>query len=359
MSSRKNLNKLNKNLNQEDLTPIYYKENRWEKKRKSKERDIKKLSFSKNVNPVKDIYKIYNSDNLKNKSNPNDEKYIVSFSHEENLPLIYSEKYSKFSNKELIEEFGKGNYFNKSLSELSKIENISNYEMLKQLPKNKMILQRNKNNRLHGNVTYKHYYFYIVSFNRLNQYSFRTPYKLNNIKDYYSLDDLIELLELEDITPSRYLINFIERQKSYINKYNLNKDFKPSKRIKYWKEKEDSWLKEKHFYSGMIKCSTGRNYVRNELKKIKDEFNRYLNEYPFDYAFNKRNGYIPKGVINCPYGCCESIDFLDRNDLFNYRMAPLTDFDLDYFFYFNFNLTENTILSNSNDRDYREFEYEY
>ena len=71
MSSRKNLNKLNKNLNQEDLTLIYYKENRWEKKRKSKERDIKKLSFSKNVNPVKDIYKIYNSDNLKNKSNPN------------------------------------------------------------------------------------------------------------------------------------------------------------------------------------------------------------------------------------------------------------------------------------------------
>ena len=359
MSSRKNLNKLNKNLNQEDLTPIYYKENRWEKKRKSKERDIKKLSFSKNVNPVKDIYKIYNSDNLKNKSNPNDEKYIVSFSHEENLPLIYSEKYSKFSNKELIEEFGKGNYFNKSLSELSKIENISNYEMLKQLPKNKMILQRNKNNRLHGNVTYKHYYFYIVSFNRLNQYSFRTSYKLNNIKDYYSLDDLIELLELEDITPSRYLINFIERQKSYINKYNLNKDFKPSKRIEYWKEKEDKWLDEKHFYSGMRKCSTGRNYVRNELKKIKDEFNRYLNEYPFDYAFNKRNGYIPKGVINCPYGCCESIDFLDRNELFNYRMAPLTDFELDYFFYFNFNLTENTILSNSNDRDYREFEYEY
>lgn len=359
MSSRKNLNKLNKNLNQEDLTPIYYKENRWEKKRKSKERDIKKLSFSKNVNPVKDIYKIYNSDNWKNKSNPNDEKYIVSFSHEENLPLIYSEKYSKFSNKELIEEFGKGNYFNKSLSELAKIDETSKLQEFNCLPKYKMILQRNKNNKLHGNVTYKHYYFYIVSFNRLNQYSFRTPYKLNNIKDYYSLDDLIELLELEDITPSRYLINFIERQKSYINKYNLNKNFKPSKRIKYWKEKEDSWLEEKHFYSGMRKCSTGRNYVRNELKKIKGEFNHYLNEYPFDYAFNKRNGYIPKGVINCPYGCCESIDFLDRNDLFNYKMAPLTDFDLDYFFYCNFNLTENTILSNSNDRDYREFEYEY
>lgn len=359
MSSRKNLNKLNKNLNQEDLTPIYYKENRWEKKRKSKERDIKKLSFSKNVNPVKDIYKIYNSDNWKNKSNPNDEKYIVSFSHEENLPLIYSEKYSKFSNKELIEEFGKGNYFNKSLSELAKIDETSKLQEFNCLPKYKMILQRNKNNRLHGTVTYKHYYFYIVSFNRLNQYSFRTPYKLNNIKDYYSLNDLIELLELEDITPSRYLINFIERQKSYINKYNLNKNFKPSKRIKYWKEKEDSWLEEKHFYSSMRKCSTGRNYVRNELKKIKDEFNRYLNEYPFDYAFNKRNGYIPKGVINCPYGCCESIDFLDRNDLFNYRMAPLTDFELDYFFYCHFNLTENTILSNSNDRDYREFEYEY
>lgn len=357
MSNRKNLNKLNKNLNQEDLTPIYYKENRWEKKRKGKERDIKKSSFSKNVNPVKDIYKIYNSDRLKNKSNPNDRKYIVSFSHEENLPLIYSEKYSKFSNKELTEEFGKGNYFNKSLSELSEMEGISNREAFKCLPKNKMRLQLNKNNRLHGSVTYKHYYVYIVKFNYLNQYSFLAPYKLNNIKDYYSLDDLIELLET--VIPSRYLVNFIERQKSYINKYNLNKDFKPSKRIKYWKEKEDSWLKEKHFYSGMIKCSTGRNYVRNELKKIKDEFNRYLNEYPFDYAFNKRNGYIPKGVINCPYGCCESIDFLDCNDLFNYRMAPLTDFDLDYFFYFNFNLTENTILSNSNDRDYREFEYEY
>ena len=109
----------------------------------------------------------------------------------------------------------------------------------------------------------------------------------------------------------------------------------------------------------MRKCSTGRNYVRNELKKIKDEFNCYLNEYPFDYAFNKRNGYIPHGVINCPHGCCESIDFLDRNDLFNYRMAPLTDWELDYFFYSNFKLTENTILSNSNDRDYREFEYEY
>lgn len=356
MSNRKNLNKLNKNLNNEDLTPIYYKENRWEKKRKGKERDIKKLSFSKNVNPVKAIY---NLDYLNSKSNPNDKKYFVTFSHEENIPLVYSEKYSKFSNKELSERFGKGNYFNKSLSELAKRDEVSNLQEFNCLPKYKMILQRNKNNRLHGNVTYKHYYFYIVSFNRLNQYSFSTPYKLNNIKDYYSLDDLIELLELEDITPSRYLINFINREKFYLNKYNSRKNFKPSKRIEYWKEKEDKWLNEKHFYSGMRKCSTGRNYVRNELKKIKDEFNRYLNEYPFDYAFNKRNGYIPHGVINCPYGCCESIDFLDRNDLFNYRMAPLTDWELDYFFYSNFKLTENTILSNSNDRDYREFEYEY
>ena len=350
-TNRKNLNKLNKNLNQEDLTPIYYKENRWEKKRKSKERDIKKLSFSKNVNPVKDIYKIYNSDNWKNKSNPNDEKYIVSFSYEENLPLIYSEKYSKFSNKGLIEEFGKGNYFNKSLSELAKRDEVSNLQEFNRLPKYKMRLQLNKNNRLHGTVTYKHYYVYIVKFNYLNQYSFLAPYKLNNIKDYYSLDDLIELLET--VIPSRYLVNFIKRQKSYINKYNLNNNFKPSKRIEYWKEKEDKWLNEKHFYSGM------RNYVRNELKKIKDEFNCYLNEYPFDYAFNKRNGYIPHGVINCPYGCCESIDFLDRNVLFDYRMAPLTDWELDYFFYSNFKFTENTILSNSNDRDYREFEYEY
>ena len=44
-----------------------------EKKRQRK-RYLRKLSFSKNVNPVKDIYKIYNSDNWKNKSNPNDEK---------------------------------------------------------------------------------------------------------------------------------------------------------------------------------------------------------------------------------------------------------------------------------------------
>lgn len=339
-----------------DLTQIYYKENRWKKKKKGKERDIKKLSFSKNVNPVKDIYDL---DYLKYKSNPNDEKYVISFSHEENIPLIYSEKYSKFSNKELIEVYGKGNYFNKSLSELSRREDVSNRKMLLRLLEHGMILQRDNHNKSHGTITYKHYYIYIVKFNYLNQYSFRIPYKLNNIKDYYSLNDLIELFKSEDIIASRYLINFINRRVSYLNKYNSVRSFKPSKRIKYWKEKEESWLNEKHFYSGMIKRSNGRNYVKSELKKIKDEYNKYLDKYPFDYAFNKRNGYTPNGVINCPYGCCESIDFLSPNELFEYKNAPLVDWELDRFFYHNFNRTENNILGNKKDKDYRIFEYKY
>lgn len=339
-----------------DLTQIYYKENRWKNKKKGKERDIKKLSFSKNVNPVK---KIYDLDYLKYKSNPNDEKYIIKFSHEENIPLIYSEKYSKFSNKELIEVYGKGNYFNKSLSELSRREDVSNRKMLLRLLEHGMILQRNNHNKSHGTITYKHYYIYIVKFNYLNQYSFRIPYKLNNIKDYYSLNDIIELLKNEDIIASRYLINFINRRVSYLNKYNSVRSFKPSKRIKYWKEKEESWLNEKHFYSGMIKRSNGRNYVKSELKKIKDEYNKYLDKYPFDYAFNKRNGYTPNGVINCPYGCCESIDFLSPNELFEYKNAPLVDWELDRFFYHNFNRTENNILGNKKDKDYRIFEYKY
>ena len=346
-------------MSNKKINTIYFKENRWEKKKKGKERDIRKLSFSKNINPIKDIYKIYNLDYLKYKSNPNDEKYIVSFSHEENIPLLYSEKYSKFSNKELTDTYGKGNYFNKSFSELSKIEDVSYRKVFARLPKNKMILQMDNRNRLHGNITYKHYYIYNVKFDYLNQYSFYTPYKLNNIKNYYSLNDLIKLLELEDITPCQYLIKFINKQKSYLNKYNLNKNFKPSKRIKYWKEKEDRWLNEKHFYSGMVKRSNGRNYVKSELKKIKDEYNKYLDKYPFDYAFNKRNGYIPNGVIDCPYGCCESIDFLSPNELFEYKNAPLVDWKLDRFFYHNFNITENNILGNKKDKDYRIFEYKY
>ena len=159
------------------INTIYFKENRWKKKMKGKERDIKKLSFSKNINPIKDIYKIYNLDYLKYKSNPNDERYIISFSHEENIALVYSEKYSKFSNKELKDRFGKGYYFNKSLSELSKIEDVSNYKLFTSLPKYNMILQRYNKNRLHGNITYKHYYIYNVKFDYLNQYSFYTPYK--------------------------------------------------------------------------------------------------------------------------------------------------------------------------------------
>lgn len=346
-------------MSNKKIDTIYFKENRWKKKMKGKERDIKKLSFSKNINPIRDIYKIYNLDYLKYKSNPNDEKYTISFSHEENIPFLYSEKYSKFSNKELIETYGKGNYFNKSLSELSKIEDVSNYKLFAGLPKNNMVLQRNNKNRLHGTITYKHYYIYVVNFNHLNQYSFQIPYKLNNIKDYYSLNDLIDLFKSEDIIASRYLINSINKEKSYLNKYNLNKNFKPSKRIEYWKEKEDSWLNEKHFYSGMVKRSNGRNYVKSELKKIKDEYNKYLDKYPFDYAFNKRNGYIPNGVINCPYGCCETIDFLSPNELFEYKNAPLVDWKLDRFFYHNFNTTENNILGNRKDKDYRIFEYKY
>ena len=242
---------------------------------------------------------------------------------------------------------------------MSKIEDVSYRKVFARLPKNKMILQLDNRNRLHGTVTYKHYYIYVVKFNRLNQYSFCTPYKLNNIKDYYSLNDLIDLFKSEDIIASRYLINSINKEKSYLNKYNLNKNFKPSKRIKYWKEKEDRWLNEKHFYSGMIKRSNGRNHVKSELKKIKDEYNKYLDKYPFDYAFNKRNGYIPNGVIDCPYGCCESIDFLSPNELFEYKNAPLVDWKLDRFFYHNFNTTENNILGNKKDKDYRIFEYKY